>query len=147
MVKITIKKPVLDTERSTSDEESDSEASDAESTESGANETLSVNKSASGRSKRKCVLNFEKKKKSRKSRKSRSKSVTPDEEEEEEEEEGEEEEQFEDDKFTKQMFQCEICNKVFHSKFVMKTHAKAHRKMEKDLKCDKYYYYYLNSIN
>ena len=141
MVKITIKKPVLDTERSTSDdEESDSEASDAESTESGTNESLSVSKS--GRSKRKCVLNFEKKKKSKKSRKSRSKSVTPDEEEEEEEEE-----QFEEDKFTKQMFQCEICNKVFHSKFVMKTHAKAHRKIEKDLKCDKYYHYYLNSIN
>ena len=141
MVKITIKKPVLDTERSTSDEESDSEASDAESTESGTNESLSVSKS--GRSKRKCVLNFEKKKKSKKSRKSRSKSVSPDEEEEEEEEE----EQFEEDKFTKQMFQCEICNKVFHSKFVMKTHAKAHRKIEKDLKCDKYYHYYLNSIN
>ena len=143
MVKITIKKPVLDTERSTSDDESDSEASDAESTESanGANETLSVSKS--GRSKRKCVVNFEKKKNSSKSRKSRSKSMTPDEEEEEEEEE----EQFEDDKFTKQMFQCEVCNKVFHSKFVMKTHAKAHRKIEKDLKCDRYYHYYLNSIN
>lgn len=141
MVKITIKKPVLDTERSTSDEESDSEASDAESTESGGNERLSVSKS--GRSKRKCVVNFEKKKKSSKSRKSRSKSVTPDEDLEEEEEE----EPFEEDKFTKQMFQCEICNKVFHSKFVMKTHAKAHRKIEKDLRCDKYYHYYLNSIN
>ena len=140
MVKITIKKTAMDAERSTSDEESDSEASDAESTESGANESLSVSKS--GRSKRKCVLNFEKKKKSSKSRKSRSKSVTPDEDEEEEEEE-----QFEDDKFTKQMFQCEICNKVFHSKFVMKTHAKAHRKIEKDGKCDRYYQYYLNSIN
>ena len=144
MVKITIKKPLLDTERTTSDEESDSEASEAsESTESGANESLSV--SRSGRSKRKCVLNFEKKKKSTgKGRKSRSKSVSPEEEEEEEEEEYE---QYEDEKFAKQMYQCEICMKVFHSKFVMKTHAKAHKKIENDVKCDKYYHYYLNSIN
>ena len=61
--------------------------------------------------------------------------------------EAEEERGRKRDEIETQMYQCEVCMKVFHSKFVMKTHAKAHRKIEQDLKCDKYYHYYLNSIN
>jgi hypothetical protein len=43
----------------------------------------------------------------------------------------------------KKLFTCELCMKAFHSNFVLKTHLKAHDKVEEsDGKCDKYYLYY-----
>eukprot|EP00088_Acartia_fossae_P068511 TRINITY_DN8703_c0_g1_i7.p1 TRINITY_DN8703_c0_g1~~TRINITY_DN8703_c0_g1_i7.p1 ORF type:complete len:172 (-),score=25.73 TRINITY_DN8703_c0_g1_i7:230-745(-) len=46
-----------------------------------------------------------------------------------------------------QLFTCEECFKAFHSKFVLKTHKKAHEKFKasKNGKIDKYYMYYLYS--
>ena len=140
MVKITIKTKDLPSSGSEDSEDVESEGSDAESTGS-ARSRNGHNVSKSGRSKRKCVVNFEKKKaKTLRPSKSRSKSVTPNNDEEEEEE------AFED-RPLKEIFSCDICSKAFHSKFMMKTHTKAHRKVEENIKCDKYYHYYLNSIN
>ena len=139
MVKITIKTKDLPSSGSEESEaESEAEGSDAESTGSGRSRNgQSLRKS--GRSKRKCVVNFEKKKaKTLRPSKSRSKSVTPIEE--------EEEEDFEE-RLEKEIFSCDICTKAFHSKFMMRTHVKAHKKIEENSKCDKYYHYYLNSIN
>ena len=93
MVKITIKTKDIQMSGS-EDSELDSEASEAESTE--------LNVSKTGRSKRKCVVNFEKKKaKTLRPSKSRSKSVTPVEDEEEELKEVEE-------RPPKQIFSCDV---------------------------------------
>ena len=131
MVKITIKTKDIQMSGS-EDSELDSEASEAESTE--------LNVSKTGRSKRKCVVNFEKKKaKTLRPSKSRSKSVTPVEDEEEEQEEVEE-------RPPKQIFSCDVCSKAYHSRFMLRTHLKAHKKVEAG-KCDRYYHYYLNTLN
>ena len=136
MVKITIKTKDLPPSSGSEDSDAESEGSDAEST--GSARSHSVTKS--GRSKRKCVVNFEKKKaKTSRTSKSRSKSVTPLEDDEDEEEV--------DERPQKEIFSCDICTKAFHSKFMMRIHVKAHRKIEENAKCDKYYHYYLNSIN
>ena len=139
MVKITIKTKDLPPSSGSEDSEAESEGSDAESTGSARSRNgNSVTKS--GRSKRKCVVNFEKKKaKTSRTSKSRSKSVTPLEDEDDEEEV--------EERPPKEIFSCDICTKAFHSKFMMRTHVKAHRKIEENAKCDKYYHYYLNSIN
>ena len=128
-------------------EENDSEGSDAESTGSSSRNSLNVSKT--GRSKRKCVVNFEKKKKAKTLRptKSRSKSVTPDEDDDDDDEDDEEDEGQIMEKQQKQIFSCDICSKAFHSKFMMRTHLKAHKKVEQNKQCDKYYHYYLNSLN
>ena len=142
MVKITIKTKDLPSSGSEESEgESEAEGSDAESTGSARSRNgNSLRKS--GRSKRKCVVNFEKKKaKTLRPSKSRSKSVTPHEDEDEDEEDEMEE------RPQKEIFSCDICTKAFHSKFMMRTHVKAHKKIEENAKCDKYYHYYLNSIN
>jgi len=48
----------------------------------------------------------------------------------------------------KDLFTCELCLKAFHSRFVLKTHVKAHEKFEsKKGKCDKYYLYYYFTAN
>ena len=143
MVKITIKKKDLTGSGSDESDEMDSGGSDAESSNSSKN---SLNTSKNGRSKRKCVVNFEKKKaKTLRPSKSRSKSVTPedDDEEDEDDQEGMEVEE----RPPKQMFSCDICNKAFHSKFMIRTHLKAHKKIEENSKCDRYYHFYLNSLN
>jgi len=48
-----------------------------------------------------------------------------------------------------QLYTCEQCFKAFHSRFVLKTHIKAHRKLKESQKdggkIDKYYLYYLYS--
>ena len=41
------------------------------------------------------------------------------------------------------LFPCATCGTVFHSKFIRRTHQKAHKK-EKLGCCDKYYMYYLS---
>ncbi|XP_023338163.1 ribonuclease H2 subunit A [Eurytemora carolleeae] len=47
----------------------------------------------------------------------------------------------------KQLYTCDLCHKAFHSRFVIKTHLKAHDKFEEsDGNCDKYYLYYYYSI-
>ena len=147
MVKITIKKQDMTASGSEESEENESEGSDAESTGSSSRNSLNVSKT--GRSKRKCVVNFEKKKKAKTLRpaKSRSKSVTPDDEDDDDEDDEEEEGQNIEEKHQKQIFSCEICSKAFHSKFMMRTHLKAHKKVEENSQCDKYYHYYLNSLN
>ena len=58
-----------------------------------------------------------------------------------------EDEEEVDERPQKEIFSCDICTKAFHSKFMMRIHVKAHRKIEENAKCDKYYHYYLNSIN
>ena len=146
MVKITIKKKDLPVSGSEESEENDSGASDEESN----NSRNSFSARKAGRSKRKCVVNFEKKKaKTLRPSKSRSKSVTPenDDDNDDEDEEDEEEEMELEEKQPKQMFSCDLCSKAFHSKFMMRTHLKAHKKVEENSKCDKYYHYYLNSLN
>jgi len=40
------------------------------------------------------------------------------------------------------LFSCEICNTTFYSKFILRTHKKAHMKSAR-AGCDKYYQYYL----
>ena len=142
MVKITIKTKDLPSSGSEESEvESEAEGSDAEST--GSSRSRNGNSlRKSGRSKRKCVVNFEKKKaKTLRPSKSRSKSVTPHEDEDEDDDEEIEE------RPQKEIFSCDLCTKAFHSKFMMRTHVKAHKKIEENAKCDKYYHYYLNSIN
>lgn len=143
MVKITIKKKDLPVSGSEESEENDSGASDEESS----NSRSSFRKA--GRSKRKCVVNFEKKKaKTLRPSKSRSKSVTPENDDEDDDEEEDENEEMElEERPPKQMFSCDLCSKAFHSKFMMRTHLKAHKKIEENSKCDKYYHYYLNSLN
>ena len=42
------------------------------------------------------------------------------------------------------VFSCEICTSTFHSKHILKTHIKAHKKMNGKARCDNYYKYYLN---
>lgn len=44
------------------------------------------------------------------------------------------------------LFSCEICNTIFHSKFILRTHKKAHVKSAV-AGCDKYYQYYLKFGN
>ena len=48
-----------------------------------------------------------------------------------------------------QLYTCQQCLKAFHSRFVLKTHVKAHAKMKesKGGNIDKYYLYYLYSTN
>merc|ERR1711994_956042 len=141
MVKITIKKQDLGGSGSEDSDEAESdEGSDVESVGSGRSRdsnsaaVTSSGRGAGGRSKRKCVVNFERKKaKTLRPSKSRSKSVSPQDDVEERQ--------------PKQMFSCEICSKAFHSKFMMRTHLKAHKKVEQSNKCDRYYHYYLNSLN
>ena len=41
------------------------------------------------------------------------------------------------------LFPCATCGTVFHSKFIQRTHQKAHKKAKLDT-CDKYYRYYLS---
>jgi len=41
------------------------------------------------------------------------------------------------------LFTCEDCGMIVHSRFVLRTHKKAHRKIKEDLRCDVYYKYYL----
>ena len=43
------------------------------------------------------------------------------------------------------VFSCDVCEASFHSKHILRTHVKAHRKMTaNNSKCDNYYRYYLN---
>lgn len=42
------------------------------------------------------------------------------------------------------VFSCDTCEASFHSKHILRTHAKAHKKLTANPKCDNYYRYYLN---
>ena len=42
------------------------------------------------------------------------------------------------------VFSCDVCTSTFHSKHILKTHIKAHRKMNGKAICDNYYKFYLN---
>ena len=45
------------------------------------------------------------------------------------------------------LYECGVCNKAFHSKFVQKVHVKAHKKAElKPCGMDNYYKFYLNVV-
>ena len=43
------------------------------------------------------------------------------------------------------LFSCEDCGMIVHSKFVLRTHKKAHMKIKQDVQCDIYYKYYLDN--
>ena len=43
------------------------------------------------------------------------------------------------------LYTCEDCGMIVHSRFVLRTHKKAHMKIKKDLRCDIYYKYYLET--
>jgi len=47
----------------------------------------------------------------------------------------------------KLLYTCKRCYKQYHSRFVLKTHMKAHDKVEQggEGKCDKYYLYYYHT--
>merc|ERR1712243_68879 len=42
------------------------------------------------------------------------------------------------------IFVCDICDTIFCSKFILRTHKKAHAKLKMNENCDNYFKYYLN---
>jgi len=42
------------------------------------------------------------------------------------------------------IFVCDLCDTIFCSKFILRTHKKAHAKLKRNENCDNYFKYYLN---